>query len=194
MATLEQVEKLREKVDCTYEEATAALDACEGDLLDAIIYLEKRGKKSEANSGKYSTKDGAGSESHYEERSSTYTTYTNKSDGSFTESINSFFIWVGKIVRRGNSNYLDILNNEKVLVSIPVTIFALLLIFAFPFMLPAMIIGLFCGAKFQFRGKDFEGTRANEYSEKASDTVNKVKEDIKSGMSDDKKDENKDKE
>ncbi|MDR2615905.1 MAG: ubiquitin, partial [Oscillospiraceae bacterium] len=44
MATLEQVEKLRERANVSFEEAKAALDEADGDLLDALILLEKQGK------------------------------------------------------------------------------------------------------------------------------------------------------
>ena len=44
MDNLEKVEKLREKTGVSYEEAKAALEATNYDVLDAIIYLEKNGK------------------------------------------------------------------------------------------------------------------------------------------------------
>lgn len=184
MATLEQVEKLRAKVNCTYEEASAALDACDGDLLDAIIYLEKRGKQSESSGGSYSTKGGDRQEREYESHSTTHTTYT-RHDSSFGESMNRFFVWLGKIIKRGNENYLDVINNGKIMLSIPMTALVLLFLFAFYFMIPAMLIGLVCGLKFQFRGQDFENTKANEYSQKASETADKIKRDVKNGMKND---------
>ena len=42
MDNLEKVEKLREKTGVSYEEAKAALEATNYDVLDAIIYLEAR--------------------------------------------------------------------------------------------------------------------------------------------------------
>ena len=44
MEQLEKVERLREKTGCTYEEAKAALEASNWDMLDAIVYLENQGK------------------------------------------------------------------------------------------------------------------------------------------------------
>src|SRR5699024_11972032 len=44
MEQLEKVEKLRERADVSYEEAKEALEACDWDLLDAMVWLEKRGK------------------------------------------------------------------------------------------------------------------------------------------------------
>ena len=44
MDKFEKVERLRANANVSYEEAAAALDACGGDLLDAMILLEKQGK------------------------------------------------------------------------------------------------------------------------------------------------------
>ena len=44
MDEFEKVEKLRQRVDVTYEEAKEALKQADGDLLDAMIILEKEGK------------------------------------------------------------------------------------------------------------------------------------------------------
>ena len=58
--TLEQVEKVRSCTGATYEEAKAALEATGGNVLDAVILLEKQGKTGPAG-GDYSTR-GAGAE------------------------------------------------------------------------------------------------------------------------------------
>ena len=44
MEDFEKIEKLRERANVTYEEAKEALNAANGDLLDAMIYLERQGK------------------------------------------------------------------------------------------------------------------------------------------------------
>ena len=47
MEYFEKVEKLVQKAGVSYEEAKAALDASNGDLLDAMIMLERAGKTEE---------------------------------------------------------------------------------------------------------------------------------------------------
>lgn len=42
--SLELIEKLKEKVNISYADAKEALEKCNGDLLDALIYLEKEDK------------------------------------------------------------------------------------------------------------------------------------------------------
>ena len=51
MDKLEKVEKLRAKTGVSYEDAKNALEACDYDLLDAIIYLEKLDKVKAPGSG-----------------------------------------------------------------------------------------------------------------------------------------------
>ena len=44
MEMMEKVERLREKANVSYEEAKDALEQAGGDLLDAIVLLERQGK------------------------------------------------------------------------------------------------------------------------------------------------------
>ena len=62
MDMFEKVEKLREKANVSYEEAKEALERSNGDILDAMILLEKEGKTKKAGAESYSTKYEAGSE------------------------------------------------------------------------------------------------------------------------------------
>ena len=59
MDHLEMVEKLREKANVSYEEATQALEACDWDLLDALLMLESKGRLQEMESEAYSTRQDA---------------------------------------------------------------------------------------------------------------------------------------
>ena len=44
MATLEMIDKLRERADLSYEEARTVLEEAGGDLLEAFVILEKQGR------------------------------------------------------------------------------------------------------------------------------------------------------
>jgi hypothetical protein len=56
MVTIEQVTKLREYADISFEEAKAALEETNGDILEAIVNLEKKGKiNAPKGGGNYST-------------------------------------------------------------------------------------------------------------------------------------------
>jgi NACalpha-BTF3-like transcription factor len=45
MENLEKVELVREKCNVSYEEARDALEACDYDVLDAIVMLERASEK-----------------------------------------------------------------------------------------------------------------------------------------------------
>ena len=55
MDILEKVEKLVEKTGVSYEDAKSALEKSEGDILDAMIVLEKEGKVQAPRNSTYST-------------------------------------------------------------------------------------------------------------------------------------------
>ena len=44
MDLMEKVERLREKTGCSYSEAKAALEETDGELLEALCWLEQHGK------------------------------------------------------------------------------------------------------------------------------------------------------
>ena len=56
MDYMQMVEKLREYANVTYEEAKAALDEANGDLLEAVILLERQGKTKQPEQSTYTTK------------------------------------------------------------------------------------------------------------------------------------------
>lgn len=58
--TIEQVEKLQSRANVSYEEARDALEKCDGDILEALIQLEKDGKTAKPGGGAYSTNNQAG--------------------------------------------------------------------------------------------------------------------------------------
>jgi hypothetical protein len=42
--TLEQIDELRKRANVSFEDARDALEKCDGDLVQALVYLEKNGK------------------------------------------------------------------------------------------------------------------------------------------------------
>ena len=54
-ADAEQIKKLVEQSGVSYEDARDALNACKGDILDAMIYLEALGKTKGPKQSAYST-------------------------------------------------------------------------------------------------------------------------------------------
>lgn len=175
MTTLEQVEKLRTMADVSYDEAKTALDATNGDLLEAIIFLEKQGKaNAPAGGGYYSSEKTADSDAvayrGWEKQTN------NSGDGkgviSLMKKFGSFCL---KMIRKGNSNNFEVLMGEEIKSSIPVTALALLLIFAFWITIPLMVVGLFFGLRYRFNGPDCRGNTVNDAMNSAADAAINLK-------------------
>lgn len=153
MTKLEQVEKLRVKANVSYEDAKAAYEAADGDLLDALIYLEKQGKVTPPEGGgHYSSERVGNSPDHHGEGEK-----AEKAADNFMktlERIGKFFV---KLVEKGNNTYFEVLKDDERKSKFPVTVLALLLIFAPYITLPLIIIGLFFGFHYRFIGFDFDG-------------------------------------
>jgi len=173
MTTLEQVEKLRTMADVSYDEAKTALDATNGDLLEAIIFLEKQGKVSEpAGGGYYSSEKTADAVAYKGWEKQT----NNSSDGkgviSLMKKFGSFCL---RMIRKGNSNNFEVLMGEEIKSSIPVTALALLLIFAFWITIPLIVVGLFFGLRYRFSGPDCNGKTVNDAMNSAADAAINLK-------------------
>ena len=178
MTTLEQVEKLCAMANISYEEAKAALDAANGDLLEAIIYLEKQGKvHAPAGGGFYSsektidTGTGSNKENYREKQDNCHKGKT------FTllKKIGEFCL---KMIRKGNTNSFEVLKKDETKATFPVTVLALLLIFAFWVTVPLIIIGLFFGLRYRFIGPDFSSNTINDAMNSAADAAENLKKSI----------------
>lgn len=173
MATLEQVEKLREKASVSFEEAKAALEACNDDLLDAIIWLEKRGKVNPPVAGGYYSSEHQ-SEGE-KEKESTHQETRQKQGESFSDMMKRFGRFCAKVINKGNANYFEVEKNGKIVISVPVTVLAISLIFFFWVVLPLLILGLFFGCRYRFRGHELGRDSVNRVMDTASDTAENIK-------------------
>lgn len=181
MVTLEQVEKLRERANVSYDEAKAALEETNGDILQSLINLEKKGSVvPPAGGGYYSsekskaeTKGMGGAskaEKHYEKEPS--------------ESIfRKFFKFCREVIRRGNMNSFVVTKDGEVKVSLSVTILAILTFFFFWITVPLIVIGLFCGFTYRFQGPDLGKEVVNSAMDTASNAAETLKKSMMEGQS-----------
>ena len=98
MDKLEKVEKLREKTGVSYEDAKNALEACDYDLLDAIIYLEKLDKVKAPEVESFTTGAEQQTSTEFEQAQRTYTNDCNKV--TFGQMMDRFFKWCGKVLKK----------------------------------------------------------------------------------------------
>ncbi len=163
MDNFEKVEKLREKANVTFEEAKAALEEANGDLLDAMILLEKQGK-ADAQRESYSTKE-----------SDTDLMVVDQPEKKEKKRGNAFTDKIKALWHKSCENNFIVERDKDVIVNIPIWVFILILIFTWHVTLIVMVVALFFGCNYSFRGKD-EMKLANDVCEKVSEAADKVKE------------------
>lgn len=173
MTDFEKVEKLREKANVSYEEAKAALDEANGDLLDAIIILENQGKTPKPSSEKFTT----------EPEMENPVTCTNKSEynrsgndtkETFRELGRKFRAFINKLI----VNFVEISRKENTIIKLPLWIFVLAIILGIHFIPIVIVLSLFFGVRYSFGGKDemkFANATAEKAEKVAGDVVNIVK-------------------
>ena len=168
MEMMEKVERLREKANVTYEEAKAALEQTGGDLLDAMVLLERQGKVKEPAQSTFST--------DYEEQ----TEYVKvrdkveeqeKSAPSFGRTIGRLFRGFIRFIR--NTTFF-VTKGEEAVFTMPTIVFVLLLFFFWEILAPVMIIALFFGIRYSFEGEE-EAEKANSILNKAGDFAQDVR-------------------
>jgi hypothetical protein len=85
------------------------------------------------------------------------------------------------IIKRGNSNYLDAIHRGETKLSCPVTVLAVLLIFFFWVVVPLLVVGVFAGWRYRFRGDDLGRESINEVIEKAETAADDLKNSVTGG-------------
>lgn len=169
MEKMEKVEALRNKAGVTYEEAKAALEANNWDVLDAMIALEKEGKVKQTSSSKAEVLTGD-------------VVTENGQKGSSEPKRRKFMNWVKDILRKANRNSFEISKDGKIILTVPVLVFVIVLLFAFHIVIPLMIIGLFFSIKYHFSGPDVHSVDVdiNAAMDSASRTAENLKDEFTS--------------
>ena len=168
MEMMEKVERLREKANVTYEEAKAALEQTGGDLLDAMVLLERQGKVKEPAQSSFTTE--------YEEqkeyvRVKDKVEEQEKSAPGFGKTVGNIFKSLFRFIR--NTAFI-ITKGEETVFTMPTWVFALLLFFFWEMLAPVMVVALFFGIRYSFDGGDGADT-ANSILGKAGDFAQDVR-------------------
>jgi len=189
MTELEKVEKLREKANVSYSEAREALALSNGDLLDALIYLEEQGKAKAPQGGGYysggserSKAQGGertrhrGKDQEKERRASSGEERRSSHSGeSFPDLLRRFGRFCLDLLNKGIVNYLDATRNGELLFSCPVIVLIALLVCFFWFTVPVFLISLFFGVRYRFSGPDMGRESINKVMDSTSDMADDVK-------------------
>ena len=173
MTELEKVEKLREKADVSFAEAKEALDAVNGNVLDALIYLEQHGKATVPAGGGFFSGAGTGGSEWQSDTGDECE--TERRYDSFGDMLKRFGKFCLMLVRKSSSNFLDATRDGEQMFTCPVLFVILFLVFFFWVTIPLFIISLFFGFRYRFRGADLGRDSVNRVMDSASDVVDDVK-------------------
>ena len=143
MDILEKAEVLKEKANISYEEAKRVLEETNGDLLDAMVILERQGKISRPETEmimRDAAAAGQEEESGKDEEAGKAAPESAKSSKScgrkFTKTLE-------KLIHVMKDNFFHVSRKGKDLFMMPVWVFALILLFAWKMVIPVIRV---CGA------------------------------------------------
>lgn len=185
--TMEQVERLREKSGATYEACRDALERTDGNLLDAIILLERTGRSRTAGAT-FTTKPG---EKAAEAARLVLSPDSGQSGGKKRSDWRdgAAEVWeAGKnLLRHAVENQFEVWRRGEMMTSMPVLILALLIILAFWISMPLLIVGLFLGCRYRFAGPDLGRDDVNGVMDNVSNTVDGMVDQVRREFADGKK-------
>jgi len=148
MINLENIDILKERANVSYQEAKEALEVCDGNLVDALIYLEK-------------------SEKIRPERKATR--------DKFAESSQNFGEKSKKVFSKMNAHRFMIQKDGETFLNIPSILALILIICTFPVSIILLVLGVIFGFKFRIRNKKGKAVEMIEkIKETFSDTETEV--------------------
>jgi len=166
MTNFEMVERLRANVNVSYEEAKAALEASDWDLLEAMVLLEKEGKVDSGSAASYTTREDAHAGCDRD-----------------AERFKAVMGRVGEKLKKGVDylmrNTFEISRKDKVMLSLPVLVLLVFLLLRMWPVLIVLIVGLFFGFRYAFRGPDLGKKPINDAMDKAAGVAENIKAEVK---------------
>lgn len=177
MDRLEKAEKVCAKTGVSFEDAKTALEACDYDVLDAIVWLEQHGKARAGASAHAST--GPEQDVSSAEMSQAQSAYERATqDAGFTRALNRVLEWIKRLLRKSVDTSFVVEHRGRQVISIPTLLLVLLVVFAFWITLPLLVIGLFCNFKYHFEGIGRLTVDINEMADKVADGAESLKKDV----------------
>ena len=194
MENYQKVEQLVNKAGCSYEDAKAALEGCEWDMLDAVISLERDGKISKETAEQKTEEPieiipeiSADKVSGNNSQQITYVYAEgqggNNAGGENTDNSQKEPKGVRKLWNRiksilMNNRMLVFKSNGQQIVDLPIVIPLIALIAFFWATLILAGVAMVFGCRFHFEGEDLGKTTINNTMDKATDYAEKVRNDF----------------
>ena len=174
MERYEMAELLSRKAGVTLEEARAALEENNWDMLDAMVALE-RAHKTAGPAVDMETESGTGWSSPVRPVKNVS---DKKHDPIFSNGFAVIWGYIKKLFRISLDNDFIVNRGNKQLFAVPVLVLVVLLFASFGLMLLVLIAGLFLGCQYRFAGRQLGKDSINAAMDKMSDLAEGIKESL----------------
>ncbi len=164
MTENEKIAKLCEKANVTEAEARAILEETNGDLLDAILLLERQGRLKDV-SAHYSTRREARADA-------------DEDDEGFRKRASGAAALLQRALEIGNANAFVVSRKGRRLFSLSVTSMVILLVFANIWLLLALVAGLFFGLRYALEGEQLGKRSVNDVMDRAATAAENVRDTV----------------
>lgn len=172
------VAKLSARAKVTEDEARRALEACEWDVLDAMVYLEMLGKTPAPEKETYTT----GSEEQDQTPSvRTIVDDQNNRRNNRRRMMDDIGRGGRKIWQKLRDNSFHVSRRGDEIIKMPAFVLVLALLCFWKILLPLMLVGMIFGIRYSFSGKD-NLDKANEMMDKAGHLADEVVDKIKNEL------------
>ena len=181
MDDLEKVETIRTKCNVSYTDAKAALDAADGNVLDAIIWLESQGK-TQTTSAHAASLSASGVAAEDVARAAAQAAYEKSSEKTdFSKKMDSVWEYLKKLFRLSLDTKFIATRRDAIILNIPILI-PIIALFAWGATIWLMLIGLFFGMRYRIDSDGDVPGSINNLMDHAADAAD----DIKQNLNDDK--------
>ncbi len=174
MERYEMAELLSKKAGVSLEEARAALEEADWDMLDAMVLLERAHKTA---GGVNVETDGGYTDPGVKQVKNVS---SHQGPNFFSNGFAELWGYIKRLFQISLDNDFVVMRHGKQLLAVPVLVLVVLLLASFGLMLVVLIAGLFCSCQYRFEGRQLGRDGINNAMGKMSDIADSIKESIQS--------------
>lgn len=170
--------KVHDACGASFADAREALEACDYDVLDAVVWLERQGRVA-TDSAHFSTSPEGADATEAQAMSQAQDDYERSTRHvGFERALARVWGWVKRVARKGMDVSLVAERRGRKVISLPLLVFLALAVLAFWVVVPLVVLSLFFDVRYRFDGLGSVTVDVNEWSRKASDGVEHLKQDV----------------
>lgn len=168
MINIENADMITSRLNCSYKDALRALEACDGDVLKAIVFLEEE------------------DEEFFQSFDDEVEEFMDEAGGKYKQAFEEKTAWakdeamklydsLKDIIKKANANRVVFYKDEKVILDMPITVGALGALFFLPATLVGTGVALISGCSLKLFKKDGGVIDISNFTK---ETIEKVKESL----------------